>query len=249
MKNLTALFTAAVLIWIALCGFTPVSPSSDLYVTDNADILSNDTENHIVSMSNALKEACGAEIAVLTVKNLDGMEISDYSYRTADKWGLGDKEKDNGLLIVLATSEREVWVSTGTGLEGRLNDAKVGRLIDNNALDYFKNNDYDKGISELYDALLSEVMAEYEIEELDGFKAEPENDGFSGLIEIIIVIVVLLLISGRFWFIPLLTGGRRGGGKGNSGGFGGFGGFGGGSSGGGSFGGGGFSGGGAGRGF
>ncbi|PWM45144.1 MAG: hypothetical protein DBX47_04715 [Clostridiales bacterium] len=234
------------LSFIFLCGFTAPAHSQNLYVTDNSGVISSEHSGEIVKYSAALKNSCGAEIAVLTVKTLGGVEPAEYATKTANEWKIGDKDKDNGVLILLATEDREIYVAVGSGLEGRLNDGKVGRLIDKYAIDYLSDNDFDGGIFSLYNVILSEVMAEYGIEELEGFTPQPEEDED---IPVWMIILILILVGASpIWFFPLFGRGRGGRG-GRGGGFtGGFGGGGGGFSG-GSFGGGGFSGGGAGRGF
>lgn len=230
-----------------LCGFTVPQYPRNKYVTDDSGVLSSEHSTEIVKYSNALKNACGAEIAVLILDTTSGVEPSEFAVETADEWGIGDSEKDNGVLILLATEDREVYVAVGSGLEGRLNDGKVGRIIDRYALGYLREDDFDSGVYSLYKVLLSEVMAEYDIEELEGYQAEPYEEDDVTLWEFVLffLLIVFLLVSFPFGIYSFFHRNGRGRGGGRwGGGFGG-GGF----SGGGGFGGGGFSGGGAGRGF
>lgn len=247
-KGLAYTVSAMILIWICLCGFTPPAATSELYVSDMVGVLDEADKDHIIQTSQALQSAFGAQIAVLTTTDLQGQEISEYARQTANAWGLGDKEKDNGLLIVLylGDGERNIFVTVGTGLEGCLNDGKVGRFIDTYALDELKAGQYSSGIVHLYDACLSVVMQEYGIEELNGFQAQDTSEtGSAGeiIMTVVVVLFVLIFFIGRrgrgFWFFgpPRGPGGFSGGGF-SGGGFGGS-----------SGGGGGFSGGGAGRGF
>ena len=251
-KKYLSIFSVLALCFslVFLCGFTAPGHSENLYVTDNSGVITSEHSAEIIRLSTALKNACGAEIAVLTVKTLGGADPGYYATKTADEWGIGSKDKDNGVLILLATEDREVYVAVGSGLEGRLNDSKVGRLIDKYAIDYLSSNDFDGGVYSLYNVVLSEVMTEYGIEELEGYTAQPDE---SEDIPLWVILLILLAVgSSPFWFFPLIRGrgGRGGRGGGFFGGFGGSGfGGGGGFSGGGSFGGGGFGGGGAGRGF
>ena len=234
-----------IIIWCGFCGFTAPKATYELYVADYANVISSEDQAHIIKLSESLEKACGAQIAVLTTTDIQGLDIEEYSRRTANEWGLGDKEKDNGVLIVLYLGDsRSIWVSVGTGLEGRLNDGKVGRFIDNYALDDLKNGNYSKGIVNLYDEILNSVMLEYDIETLDGVEAHEESDESSEIINLIVMTVFIIIIfiltmfnrRGRRFYGGFFYGGGFGG-SGSSRGGGHFGG------------GGGFSGGGAGRSF
>ena len=193
-------------------------------------MLSNETESYIVSQSSSLAERTGAQIVVLTVKTLDGEPAAQYALHAGRQWGIGDKEKNNGVLLLLCPDEGQIYTAVGRGLEGVLNDAKVGRLIDRYALEDYRNKAFDAGTLRLYQALLSEVMKEYGLEDLpemeqgsSGLSAEDTFD----LVMLIVVLVLILvfLVNGngphnRYRRWPPFTGGGGFGG----GGFGGFGG-------------------------
>lgn len=259
MKKTAAILTALLLVAAALCGAAYPSPTSDFFVNDYAGVLSRDTKAYIMDKSASLEQETGAQIVVLTVKSLDGEDPETYALNVGRQWGIGDKDKDNGLLVLLAPDDGEIRVEVGRGLEGALNDAKVGRMIDTYALDAYKRGDFDAGTRELYNALLSETMVEYGLEALPGYeprdyREEPHEGNFfkSLMIFFVMIAVVMLFMRGgprrrqRHWndddfhggpFIGGFFGGGFGGGGGFSGGgFGGGGGF---SGGGGSFGGGG----------
>ena len=234
--------TAAVLMGAGL------QPTNLFYANDYANVLTDETEKLIVESSASLAQQTGAQIVVLTVDTLGGADAADYALKIGREWGIGDDEKNNGLLILLAVQDGEIRVEVGPGLEGALNDAKVGRLIDNYAIEHYQNGDFDTGTRELYNALLSQVMVEYGLEALPGYEPEQEDDEdiiFSVLFFIFIMVIVIIISTRRK---PPRGGGTPpfifyGGGFNNRGGFGG--GFGGGSfGGGGGFSGGGFRGGG-----
>lgn len=215
---------------------------SDFYVQDEAGVLSDETYQFIMRTAPALEQqAEGAQIVVLTVPTTGGMDEAEFALERARTLGVGDAEKNNGVLILLVTGDRKVRVEVGYGLEGALPDGKVGRLIDERALDYYKNNDFDRGTLELYKGVLSAVMREYGIEELADYRAEDEPNRIWEIIGPIVVLVLLLVVfTGRRGRGPRMFffGGPHfhGGGGFGGGGFGGGGGF---SGGGGSFGGGG----------
>ncbi len=243
-----SVFLLVAALWVCWAGAV-VKPTDEFYVNDYAEVLSPATRQHIMSKSPSLYKQTGAQIVVLTVKSLEGLSVEEYALTVGREWGIGGKEKNNGLLILLATEDRKIRVEVGYGLEGALNDAKAGRLLDNYALPHLQNNEFDEGIRKLYDAVLSVVMQEYGLEALPGYEdARDIAEGESGLavipfILIIIVFIFALSRSRSIWPWVFLGGPRgprntRGGGfGGSSGGFGG-GGF---SGGGGSFGGGGAS--------
>lgn len=238
-------------------------PDSRFFVNDFADVIDSDAEEEIYSRAVALQEKTTAQVTVVTVNTLDGEDPADYSLGLGRQWGVGQKGEDNGVVILLAKTERQIDIAVGYGLEGALPDSKTGRIIDVYGLDYLKEDDFSTGLLEIFKAIVNEVYIEYgeepeagytEIDETDG----EELDGYGAKVAVswvilIAVVVLYLLIFGRrrrgfFWFggPPGGFGGFGGGGfSGGSGGFSG-GGFGGGgfSGGGGSFGGGG-----AGRGF
>jgi uncharacterized protein len=222
--------------------------SDSFYVNDQAGVLYADTEQIILKNSTALQQKTGAQIVVLTVKNLGNKALEEYSLDTLRAWGIGDEQKDNGVLILLAVNDRKSRIEVGYGLEGRLPDGKTGRIQDEYMLPYFRENDYDSGIKNGYLAILNEVAAEYNINAAEFGNIKPEGadtpiisipEGISRAVLIVIAVLVLLFdwifLHGTLTRILLLLMLRRG-----RGGFGG-GGFGGGRGGGGSGGGGGSS--------
>lgn len=236
-------------------------PTSRFFVNDFADVIEQAAEDEIYSKAAALQEKTTAQVVVVTVNTLDGEEPADYALGLGRQWGVGQEDEDNGIVLLLSKTERQIYIAVGYGLEGALPDSKTGRIIDVYGLDYLKKDDFSKGLLEIFGAIVNEVYIEYGEEPEEGYTPIEDTDeetleeygarvAASWVIMIACVILFVLVFGRRrrgfFWF----------GGPGGMGGMGGsgFGGFGGGS--GGSFGGGGFSGGGgsfggggAGRGF
>ena len=235
---------SALFVTLATNVFASVpSPDKYFYAEDFASVLSDSTKEYIVKYSADLQEKTGAQIVAVTVKSLDGREVLDYGLDILRSWGVGDKEKNNGVVILLATDDRKIGISVGYGLEGALNDSKVGRLIDVCAVPSLKENNYDEGIKNLYGAVLAEVYKEYNlavpenVKSLDEYRGANDENPFV-LLGIFIIIVILVII------LSIINKNNRNGSGGTTGGgfYGGFGGFRGGRNGGGGFG--GFSGGG-----
>jgi len=135
-----------------------VKPTERFYINDYANILSNETEEYIFNRSVTLNNVDGTQIVVVTVPNLEGMSIEDYSIRVARSFGIGSKEKNNGLLLLIALEERELRIEVGYGLEGIIPDGKAGRFRDQYMIPYLKNNQWDEGIKNGYDAFFKEIV-------------------------------------------------------------------------------------------
>lgn len=153
-------FLILILLFI---GFIPnikaiVKPTSDFYINDYANILSNETEEYILNKSLALDKVDGTQVVVVTVKSLEGMSIENYATKLFRNFGIGDSEKDNGLLLLLALDERQFRVEVGYGLEGILPDGKTGRFQDEYIIPYLKNDNWDEGIKNGYDAFYKEIV-------------------------------------------------------------------------------------------
>lgn len=225
----------------------PPTPTRDVYAQDYANVLSKETESRINRLSSELQSRTGAQIAVVTIPSLEGEAIEEYSLALFRKWGIGDRTKNNGVLILLAVAERKTRVEIGYGLEGALPDAKTGRIQDESMRPAIQAGDYNTALMNGYLAVLQEVAKEYKLQIKSTSRTSPRQrdvgidwDGLPWWTKILIGagLLVLLLIDWfvlggfftRLFFIMAASG--RGGGGGGGGGYGG-GGFGGGSGGGG----------------
>ena len=157
-----------------------VSPTNDFYVNDYANILSSETEQYIMNRSVALNNADGTQIVVVTVNNLEGMSIEDYSLKVARSFGIGSAEKDNGLLLLIALEERELRIEVGAGLEGIIPDGKAGRFRDEYMIPYLKENNWDDGIKNGYDAFYKEIVT---LNNLNIDYTEPVNDNTESYVD------------------------------------------------------------------
>ena len=251
-RILSAALTVFLSLIFCLSAFakTNVPKQTDkFFVNDYAGILSGTAEEKICEQGEKLYKATKAQVVAVTVQSLDGETIEDYAYEIAKEWKLGDKEKDNGLLLILAVDQRKVRIEVGSGLEGALPDSKTGRILDTYGVDYFRADEFEKGILSVYNSLINEVYIEYDLEPDDDY--EPVDEQGSLWLPIIVFLLIIIFNiwmakkgGGRIVFFPgFFGGGFRGGGFGGGSGGGRFGG------GGFSGGGGGFSGGGSSRGF
>ena len=137
-----------------------VEPTEKFYVNDYANILSDEVENYIFDNSVKLYNETSAQIVVVTVKNLEGKDIESYATELFRHFGIGDKEKNNGLLLLLALDERKSRVEVGYGLEGILPDGKTGRIQDEYMIPYYKDNNFSEGMLNGYKAFFEVVASE-----------------------------------------------------------------------------------------
>jgi len=200
------------------------------YVNDYAGVFSATNRALLENHLQQVQTRTTVEIAVVALKSLDGGEISDFANRLFEKWGIGKKGKDNGVLLLAAIEDRKVRIEVGYGLEGVLTDAKAGRILDTHVIPYFKSGDYAEGLSQGARAIAAVVAGEAEPAPAPGAK-EFTPAVFMVLFLIFGAIVLLIVIAVKKGWVT--TGGSSGGGGRWSGGGGGGGGFGGGSSGGG----------------
>lgn len=157
------LFISALLVFVSpvLAAGSYPEPTSRFYVNDFANVLSEETENNIASLGRQLEDKTGAQVVVVTVDTLDGEDIESYSIGLASKWAIGQKDKDNGILVLNAVEERMLRIEVGYGLEGAVPDIKTAEIREQYMNPYLKNNDYDSGIYNGYGAIVENVAKEY----------------------------------------------------------------------------------------
>ena len=189
-------FLAAICCFTAfLCpvSATVVSPDTNFYVYDGAQVLSEDTEQYIIETGRELENKTGAQIVVVTIPSLDGQILEEYATTLFRQWGIGDAEKNNGLLLLCAVEDRQFRVEVGYGLEGDLPDGKTGRMQDTYIIPLLKENQFDQGIRNGYNAFLQEVAAVYDVsitgEEAVSYNDEEVSSAFS------VCIIVSLIVS------------------------------------------------------
>jgi uncharacterized protein len=215
------------------------------YVNDFAHVLDPTSIAQMESICRQIDEKAHAQIAVVTIHTLDGADAGSYAVDLFQKWGVGSKSTDRGVLILYAIDDRRDWIEVAYGLEPILPDGKVGGFR-REAVPLMRNGQYSQALL-LVTSRIAQVIAEDAKIELSGSDIparrtrQTQSPGMSpvGIVLLIVVVIIVLMTPLRgilFWM--LLSGGGRGGGWGGGGfggggGGGGFGGFGGGSTGGG----------------
>ncbi|HAB67273.1 MAG TPA: hypothetical protein DCE23_07895 [Firmicutes bacterium] len=138
--------------------FNVVSPTPEFYINDYADIIDKENEERVISKSKALYEQKDVQIVVLTINDLEGISIEDYANKFYNDNKIGSKE-NSGILILVSVNDRNIRIEVGDHLEGLIPDGKAGRFLDNYAIPYLKNNDWNGGIINLYNALYDEISS------------------------------------------------------------------------------------------
>jgi len=126
-------------------------------VVDNAEILKPPTRDQLATVLKAHEDKTSNQIAVLTLPTLDGESVEGYATRVFEAWKLGQKGKDNGVLVVVVPNDHKMRIEVGYGLEGTLPDVAASRIIRNVMTPAFKAGDYDKGVSEGVAAIVAQL--------------------------------------------------------------------------------------------
>lgn len=245
-----------VVFFAVLCAAEPIASLKPTgYVNDFAGVLTPQTKSSLDNLGTELDQKAHAQLAVVTVKSLDGDDIDDYAVKLFKQWGIGGKQSDRGVLILAAIQDHKYRTEVGYGLEPILPDGKVGGF-GREAVPLFKSNNYSAALNLMATRVAQTIATDANVQ-LTGVQNIPaprqhrDETPMPWFFVVFLIILVFHFIrfifrvitgggSGRrggggFWMGPWMGGGFGGGGGGgwSGGGGGGFGGFGGGSSGGG----------------
>ena len=237
-----------VLLWLFMATAQALTfPALSGRVVDDAQMLDRATRQQLTQTLEAHEKATGEQVVVVTVPGLQGTAIEDYGYQLGRAWGIGQKDKNNGALLIVARDDRKLRIEVGYGLEDRLTDAQSSVILNQVITPAFKNGQFSQGISDGVAAIL-QVLGGDPLAEPAYASGQGQGSDFMAehpfVVLLLFVLFVIVVAACQFYGIC----NAGGGGGSRSGGFGG-GGFGGGrggggfSGGGGSFGGGGASGG------
>ena len=143
-------FRLLVVLWLGWPGLSASDDTAIPYlsgrVVDQAEILSAPARSRIGNMLQAHERATGNQIAILTINGIGAEGIEDFAIRVFESWKLGSREKDNGVLILVAPQEHRMRIEVGYGLEGTLTDVAADRIVRNLMTPRFREGNYDVGI-------------------------------------------------------------------------------------------------------
>lgn len=210
----------------------PPRPEPPRLVNDLANMLSPEDEAALEAKLNNYNDSTSTQIAVVTVETLGDYDVADFANRLGEKWGVGEKGKDNGIVILLAKEQRAIRIEVGYGLEGVIPDGVAKRIEDEVMIPEFKNGNFYAGINNGVDVIIQRAFGEFQ-----GDGKKKKNGGGKVWTPLIIMLIILFIFSrfkgggGNYSSKGYRGGGFMGGGFGggfgggsSSGGFGGFGG-------------------------
>ena len=163
-------------------------------VNDNAGMLSKEAVSRLDAALADFQRTDSTQLVVLTIPSLQGEPLEDYTVKVAQAWGIGQKGKDNGVLLLVSKGDRKVRIEVGYGLEGRLTDALTGRIIDHAIVPAFKAGRFDAGIEAGVAAIIEGARGEYQAAPGGGNASGHDDNAFFGLF--ILAIILSALLSG-----------------------------------------------------
>jgi uncharacterized protein len=193
VRILGVLLCMAVLLpWAAAALDAPVLKGR---VSDYGGMLSPEAERRLETLLKELEEKDSTQVAVLTVPSLDGDSLEDFSMRVAERWKIGRKGFDNGVILIFARDDRKVRIEVGYGLEGRLTDLTAGRIIRDRIVPEFRAGRFDQGVLNGVVALTEVVRGEFQA------PAQPPTgaaaSGVEDLMPFVLVFIFLVFMLGR----------------------------------------------------
>lgn len=181
-------------------------PQLKARVNDHARMLGSGVGRQLETVLAELERTDGTQVVLLTIDSLKGDSLEDFSIRVVEKWKLGQKDFDNGVLLLIAKNDRKIRIEVGYGLEGKLTDLVSGRIIRNVIAPQFKMGRFDQGILEGISAIIGVVKGEYTAP-----RAARRSRGGSGVSAGLIPIIALILFINMLGRIHRFAGAAAGG--------------------------------------
>ncbi|OWY19928.1 TPM domain-containing protein [Sphingobacteriales bacterium UPWRP_1] len=193
--SVTATTPAIIAVWLLLWAQllfaqVPPRPNPPKLVNDLAHILPDDREAALELKLVAYGDSTSTQIAVVTVESLGGDAPYNFAQEILEQWGVGQKDKDNGIVILVAPAERQTFISTGYGVESTLTDALSKRIIETAMIPNFKQGNYYEGIDQAVNAIFAVLSGQFTPETETGGNA----DAFVALFIFIIIILFIIII-------------------------------------------------------
>jgi uncharacterized protein len=171
---------------LVLAKKVPPKPTEYRWVQDYGNVLESDQELELLTKLRDYYDSTSTEIVIVTENSLEGDDVFDYSYRLAEAWGIGGKEKDNGILIYAAIHDRKMYIQVGYGAEGAFTDYKASGVIESILKPNFRKKSYGKGFNEATDVIIAHLEGEFVN---DSSQRKPK-----GIPLWVIILVIILLV-------------------------------------------------------
>lgn len=181
----------------------PPRPEPPRLVNDLANMLQPSEVQQLEQKLVAFNDSTSTQIAIVTITSIGGYSAADYSFRLAERWGIGQKGKDNGILILVSKESRDVFIATGYGMEEYVPDALAKRIVTNEIIPNFKQGNFYQGLDEGTSVIMGLVTGKFKPEDVKERSAKSPN---SPVVMIIIIIIFIILL--------MIRGGGRGRGRG-----------------------------------
>ncbi len=212
---------------IATAEMNVPSPVGDIYVQDYANVLDRQDTQSLIQLGKKLEDTTSAQLAILTIPSLEGNDIKEFANTAFREYGLGNKEKNNGVLVLYAKDDREIRIEVGYGLEGVVTDIRSGNILDQNAIPYLKKNEESLALTNTYKSLYNVILNGSEKSGHSKTSSLWDNVKIILIIAFVIVVIIvdMMFFNGvlTYFILNLLpallnSSSSRGGGGGSSGG-------------------------------
>ncbi|HAN17936.1 MAG: hypothetical protein A2X13_10520 [Bacteroidetes bacterium GWC2_33_15] len=197
-KSLKIIFIA-ILALFSLRGIAqdfPQRPVPPRIVNDFANFLSGQEQQALENKLVQFNNETSTQVAIVILPTLNGYDPSQYAFELGEKWGIGQKGKNNGILILVkpktATEKGEVFIATGYGLEGAVPDALSKRIVENDILPYFRQGQYYQGLDNAVNTIISLTKGEYTADE---YQKRTQGTGPFPIIIVFILIIIIAIVS------------------------------------------------------
>jgi uncharacterized protein len=193
MKIIRLLFLFFILPFATFSQQFPERPEPPRLVNDFTKTLSAEEVNLLEQKLVAYNDSTSTQVAIVMISSLDGYPVDDYAIQLGEKWGIGQKGKDNGVLIFVAKDDRKIFIPTGYGMEGVMPDGLVKRIIETDMKPYFKENKFYEGFDQATESIFRLAAGEYTADE------KPLNPvpGILTVLGIIFIIILVFVIQVR----------------------------------------------------
>ena len=188
MSKLARWLLPCLLLWTAVLQAAPDFPALSGRVVDEANLMSRKQAHQLTQQLAAFEKRSGIQLVVVSIDSLDGETIEEYGYQLGRHWGIGQKGKNNGVLLLIAQDERKVRIEVGYGLEGALPDAIAANIIQTRILPAFKRGDMVAGVVAGSQSIMKALAGEYQPVE------QPKSDSDGGPWLFILVVIAMIVL-------------------------------------------------------
>ena len=193
------LFTSLLLLILSFTGWAqgdfPEKPNPPRLVNDFSKTLSEQEVSQLERKLLAYNDSTSSQVSIVLINSVGPYDISDYAFQLGDRWGIGRKDRDNGILILAAMKDRKVFIATGYGMEGAIPDILAKRIVDQLIVPNFREENYYAGLDEATDMIFKLASGEYTAENVGS--ADRPGTALPLLFVVIMVLGIITLFKNR----------------------------------------------------